>query len=247
MRTNQDGYKHNKLWNKGRTAVLLTLLLMTLCCLGTAAYLRAKSGSNMYAFLVWDMFLAWVPLLISSLIVYVLECKGFKPGWLGAALVGLLCLIWLFFLPNAAYLYTEMLHAFRYFTAQPESPFWYNMDFWYSLTLSLGTAIVGLLLSTCSVRQIENVLYLFVHKYVCWIIISFILLLSSLGVYIGRYNRWNSWDVVSRPEQIITDLLHDFGAVDSMLLEFVILMSVVQGFVYIIVSLMSSRTNQRQH
>lgn len=232
--------KHDRILNKRFIALAFTLLLMTLCCLGIAVYLRAKSGSNMYAFLDWDMFLAWVPFLISTMIALIFRRKAVRPGWMGMMFTGLLGMIWLFFLPNAAYLFTEMLHAFRYFIAQPERAFWFEMDFWYSLTLTFGVAIVGLMLSTCSIRQIEHVLKLFVHRFVCWIIVGFILLLSGLGVYIGRFNRWNSWDIVSRPGQIVIDLMNDFSSASGILVEFVTLMFVIQAFAYVIISLISS-------
>ncbi|MCM3133503.1 DUF1361 domain-containing protein [Paenibacillus polysaccharolyticus] len=237
MRNNQHQYQ---ILNKKCIVLAFTLLLMTLCSLGIAMYLRAKSGSNRYAFLGWDMFLAWVPLIISTMIALIFRSKAVRPGWLSKTLIGVLGLIWLFFLPNAAYLFTEMLHAFRYFIAQPESPFWFDMDFWYSLTLTFGVAIVGLMLSICSIRQIEHVLQLLVHRSVGWIIVGFILLLSGLGVYIGRFNRWNSWDIVSRPGQIVIDLMHDLSSASGLLVEFVTLMFVIQGFAYIIISLISS-------
>ncbi|WP_308722933.1 DUF1361 domain-containing protein [Paenibacillus polysaccharolyticus] len=231
--------KHDRILNNRFIALAFSLLLTTLCCLGIAVYLRAKSGSNMYAFLDWDMFLAWVPFLISTMIALIFRRKAVRPGWMGMTLTGLLGMIWLFFLPNAAYLFTEMLHAFRYFTAQPESAFWFEMDFWYSLTLTFGVAILGLMLSTCSIRQIEHVLQLFVHRFVCWIIVGFILLLSCLGVYIGRFNRWNSWDIVSRPGQVVIDLMNDFSSESGLPVAFVTLMFVIQAFAYVIISLIS--------
>lgn len=231
---------NDQISNKRFIVLAFTLVLMTLCCLCIAMYLRAKSGSNMYAFLDWDIFLAWVPFLISTMIALIFRRKAVRPGWLGMTLTGLLGLSWLFFLPNAAYLFTEMLHGFRYFIAQPESAFWFEMDFWYSLTLTFGVAIVGLMISTCSIRQIEHVLRLFVHRFVCWIIVGFILLLSGVGVYIGRFNRWNSWDIVSRPGQIVIDLMNDLSSASSLLVEFVTLMFVIQVFAYVIISLISS-------
>ncbi|MBB6022068.1 putative membrane protein [Paenibacillus sp. JGP012] len=237
-------HKNDRLLNKRFIAVMFTLLLMTLCCFSTAAYLRAKSDSNMYAFLGWDMFLAWVPLLISSFMAYVSRHMSASPRMNGIALTGLLALVWLFFLPNAAYLFTEMLHTFRYFTAQRGNPFWYSMDFWYSLSLTFGVAITGLLLSTCSIMQIQQILHKCIHRLVCWIIVGGILLLSSLGVYIGRFNRWNSWDIVSRPGKIVMDLVNDLGAEDSILLEFVTLLFVVQAFIYVIISLLNFQSKE---
>ncbi|MDM5276154.1 DUF1361 domain-containing protein [Paenibacillus silvae] len=236
--------KHDRLLNKKFIAVTFTLLLMTVCCLSIAAYLRAKSGSGMYAFLSWDMFLAWIPLLISSLMAYVSRHMFARYRTIGVALTGSLALVWLFFLPNAAYLFTEMLHTFRYFTAQRGNPFWYSMDFWYSLSLTFGVALTGLMLSTCSIMQIQQVLHKCVHRSVCWIIVGGIMLLSSLGVYIGRFNRWNSWDVMSRPGKIVMDLVNDLGAENSILLEFVALLFVVQAFIYVIISLLNFQNKE---
>lgn len=57
---------------------ILTLLMVTLCCLGVAMYLRLKSDTNMYQFLTWDIFLAWVPYIISSCIRYTFNKKVTK-------------------------------------------------------------------------------------------------------------------------------------------------------------------------
>lgn len=71
-----------------------------------------------------------------------------------------------------------------------------------------------------------------------------IMLLSSLGVYIGRFNRWNSWDVMSRPGKIVMDLVNDLGAENSILLEFVALLFVVQAFIYVIISLLNFQNKE---
>ncbi|MFS0868816.1 DUF1361 domain-containing protein [Paenibacillus xylanilyticus] len=219
---------------------IVTLLAATLCCLGVARYLRIQSDTNMYQFLTWDMFLAWVPYIISSCMSYTFNKKAKKMSliWMAPMSVG-----WLFFLPNSAYLFTEILHSFRYFDAQGETRFWINIDFWYNLTLTFAVAILGLLLSTCSIIQIHGVLNKLVNKYINIMVIGAILLLSSLGVYIGRFNRWNSWDVLSRPWQIVKDLVNDIIVGNSIVIEFVAIVFAIQIFAYVIVSLLTARSS----
>jgi uncharacterized membrane protein len=220
---------------------ILTLLVVTLCCLGVAMYLRIKSDANMYQFLAWDMFLAWIPYIISSCIRYIFNKKLTKMSliWMVPMSAG-----WLFFLPNSAYLFTEILHSFRYFNAQEGTQFWSNIDFWYNLTLTFAVAILGLLLSTCSIIQIHGVLNKLFSKYINMMVIGVILMLSSLGVYIGRFNRWNSWDMLSRPWQIVMDIMHDLVARNNMVIEFVAIVFLIQIFAYVIVSLLTASSRK---
>jgi len=220
--------------------LIFTLLVATLCCLGVVMYLRAQTDTNMYRFLSWDMFLAWVPFIISSCIRYIFNKKLTTTSMI---CMGLMCGVWLFFLPNAAYLFTEILHSFRYFDAQGEVRFWVNIDFWYGLTLTFAVAIIGLLLSTCSIIQIHCMLNKLINKYISMMVVGVILLLSSIGVYIGRFNRWNSWDVLSRPRKIFVDLVNDFNAANSIMVEFVAIVFTVQLFGYVIVSLLTARSS----
>ncbi|APO47248.1 hypothetical protein BS614_26490 [Paenibacillus xylanexedens] len=219
--------------------LIVTLLVATLCSLGVVMYLRAQTDTNMYRFLSWDMFLAWVPFIISSCIRYIFNKKLTTTSMI---CMGLMCGVWLFFLPNAAYLFTEILHSFRYFDAQGEVRFWVNIDFWYGLTLTFAVAIIGLLLSTCSIIQIHGMLNKLINKYISMMVVGVILLLSSIGVYIGRFNRWNSWDVLSRPGKIFVDLVNDFNAANSIMVEFVAIVFTVQLFGYVIVSLLTARS-----
>ncbi|WP_440111718.1 DUF1361 domain-containing protein [Paenibacillus sp. QZ-Y1] len=224
---------------------VVTLVVATLCCLGMAMYLRAKTGANMYQFLSWDIFLAWVPFIISSCIRYISNKKVTKTS---VIFMGLMCAGWLFFLPNSAYLFTEILHSFRYFDAQEGSKFWVHIDFWYHLTLTFAVAILGLLLSFCSIVQIHGMLNKLVNKYISMMVVGIILLLSSIGVYIGRFNRWNSWDILSRPGKIFMDLVNDFNAANSIMLEFVVIIFTVQVFGYVILSLLTARSgNETLH
>ena len=74
------------------------------------------------------------------------------------------------------------------------------------------------------------------------VFVGVILLLSSLGVYIGRFNRWNSWDVLSKPGQIIMDIVNDFTVGNSIVIEFVAIVFAIQLFAYVVVFLLTARS-----
>ncbi|MGC5774174.1 DUF1361 domain-containing protein [Paenibacillus pabuli] len=216
------------------------LIVATIGCLLVAVYLRTKTNTNMYQYLTWDMFLAWVPFIISSTIRYVSNKKLTR---LSIAFIGVMCGGWLFFLPNSAYLFTEILHAFRYFNPQGESKFWVHIDFWYSLTLTFVVAIVGLVLSICSIHQIHRLLNKRLSRFSSMLVVGVILLLSSVGVYIGRFNRWNSWDVLRQPGLILKDIMTDLSAGNSILIEFVAMVFVIQVLGYITLRILMGKSS----
>ncbi|PIH58513.1 DUF1361 domain-containing protein [Paenibacillus sp. LK1] len=234
----------NEEMNNNKNTIYLkmssVLIVATIGCLLVAVYLRTKSNTNMYQFLTWDIFLAWVPFIISSTISYISNKKLTRSS---IALVGVMCAGWLFFLPNSAYLFTEILHAFRYFDPQGETKFWVNIDFWYSLSLTFVLAILGLLLSICSIHQIHKLLNKRLNPFSGMVVVGVVLLLSSLGVYIGRFNRWNSWDVLKQPGLILKDIMTDLNAGNSILVEFVAMVFVIQVLGYITLRILMGKSN----
>lgn len=223
--------------------LISVLVLATLSCLGLAQYLRVQSDKNMFNFLSWDVFLAWVPFILSTIIRYISSKKITKPSLVG---IGLLSVVWLFFLPNSAYLFTEILHSFRYLDAQGEARFWFRMDFWYSLTVTFGVAIIGLFLSICSIHQVHRMLNRMMSRLSSMLVVGVIILLSSLGVYIGRFNRWNSWDLLSQPKQILRDLMMDISSGRGLLVEFVAILFTIQVFGYVIIGLLTARSSKQE-
>lgn len=223
--------------------LISVLVLATLCCLGLAQYLRVQSDKNMFNFLSWDVFLAWVPFILSTTIRYISSKKITKPSLIG---IGLLSVVWLFFLPNSAYLFTEILHTFRYLDEQAEARFWFQMDFWYSLTVTFGVAIIGLFLSICSIQQVHQMINGMMSRLSSMLIVGVVILLSSLGVYIGRFNRWNSWDLLSQPEQILRDLMTDISSGRGLLVEFVAILFLIQVFGYVIIGLLTARSSKQE-
>jgi uncharacterized membrane protein len=142
-----------------------------------------------YLFLIWNLFLAGVPLLISQILVRQNSVNRL-------ALAGILY-IWLLFLPNAPYIVTDLVHLYQ------RSP----VPFWYDMLLVLLSAINGLIMGFISIRQTEVVIKKHVRILNLNLFRVMVILAMSYGVYVGRYLRFNSWDAFIRPVEVARGML----------------------------------------
>lgn len=149
------------------------------------------SRSWTYQFLVWNLFLAWVP-YACSLWMAVLH-EHHPRGWWYLILPGLL---WLIFLPNAPYLITDLWHL-------DERP---PVSMWYDIGLLATFAWTGCFLAIASLRSVQRVVHAFLGWVASWLFVAGALMLSGLGIYLGRFLRWNSWDLVTQPRSILADV-----------------------------------------
>jgi uncharacterized membrane protein len=116
-------------------------------------------------------------------------------------LLSLLIITWILFFPNSPYIITDLFHL----GMSNKAPLWFD------LVLILSYAGTGLLLGFISLIDMEKILSSFFSKgKIVLIIISF-LFLSGFGVYIGRFLRWNSWDVINNPVPLLSDIIHRFA------------------------------------
>ncbi|WP_438350054.1 DUF1361 domain-containing protein [Paenibacillus sp. FA6] len=191
---------------QGNIIILGLLLISTIGCLSLAEYIRGYTQRNIYLFLNWDMFLAWVPIGFTLLmnIVYVYVNKNRTWRWILIISIGV---AWLFFYPNSAYLITDMLHPFVHYKPEPGTRFTHDIEFWYHLILFFSSAIIGLFLSIYSLFMVQGLVRRTFGRITGWMFTVIILLLSSFGIYIGRFVRWNSWDVFLNPYVIYRDTI----------------------------------------
>lgn len=155
------------------------------------------SGQLHYLFLVWNIFLAWVPFFISGLFNRI----NIKSKWLQ---LFIFC-CWLAFFPNALYIITDLVHL-ELKTTVPK---------WFDAILLFSSSIVGLIMAFISLYRVEKYLYKFFPDKVVTCLILVIMFLGSFGVYLGRFLRWNSWDIISNPFQLIGSIgYHVISPVD---------------------------------
>jgi len=115
--------------------------------------------------------------------------------------VALLIASWLLFFPNAPYILTDLFHLQYRSTSR---------TIWFDLIEILSFAWAGLLFGLLSLMDIEYLLLLkFKTKITSFIIITF-LFMSGFGIYLGRFLRWNSWDIISNPIGLFNDIAERF-------------------------------------
>lgn len=185
----------------------IVLFIMTMIGMKIVSETRLP-GMNRppYLFLIWNTFLAWIPAILAILLdgISLIKSKGTR--MISSITFGI---IWLLFYPNAAYLITDMLHPFiRYPT--DKSRFWLEMPFWDHLLILFYVALLGLILGIISLASLHILVERRYGKVVGWSFAIMVLGLSSFGVYLGRFLRWNSWDVIHRPFGLLEETVNYF-------------------------------------
>ncbi len=151
------------------------------------------SGNGSYLFMIWNLFLAWIPYIISTGFTGI---KGRKK-----LIQFLVFMCWLLFFPNALYIVTDIIHL-----AQTQA-----VPLWYDAVLLFSSSLTGLVLAFASVINTEKYLCtIFSKKFITPIIIV-LLFAGSFGVYLGRFERWNSWDVLHNPLSLGLDIVTRFA------------------------------------
>lgn len=137
-----------------------------------------------YGFLVWNLCLAWLPLIFAMLARERYRADA-RCDWRFASLAG----AWLLFFPNAPYIFTDLIHLI----------YGQYRHFWVDLTLVLICALTGFVLGFISLYLMQSVVRRMYGQVASWVFIFLVAGLSGFGIYLGRFLRLNSWDVVAKP------------------------------------------------
>jgi len=174
--------------NKNRQTVLLKMLIIF--CLAFSILRLVFTGSAFYFFLIWNLFLAYIPWAVSK---YALKrFISLRPK----TIIPFLLLIWLLFFPNTLYILTDLFHLGQT-TAMP---------MWFDLILILSFAWTGLVFGFFSLWNIEKIVANYLSPKATAFVSYSLLFIGSFGVYIGRYLRWNSWDLFINPIKLFSSL-----------------------------------------
>ncbi len=189
------------------------IYLFTAFCTSLLIYRIYKSEGFSFIFLAWNLFLAFIPWWISNYLK--------KKERLGFVHIPLLVL-WLLFLPNSPYILTDLFHL------RPREYF----PLWYDLVLVLSFALIGMMVFLKSLKDMFGMLQKYIKPVYLAIIIPFIFWLISFGLYLGRYLRFNSWNVINHPFQLMRQ---SFGILfEKDTIAFTFIFSIFLAFLYYI-------------
>lgn len=152
------------------------------------------SDSFLHKYMMWNLFLAWIPFLCALWMASMYRRRA--SAWLYL----LPFLVWLLFFPNAAYLITDLYNLDEF----PPVPYWYDIGFFVTM------AWTGLLLAVASLQIVQRMVKQSFGMIWSWIVVLVVVGLNGVGIYLGRFLRWNSWDVVTDPLAVIQDAITPF-------------------------------------
>lgn len=218
---------------KYRLALFGLLATSSLVSIGLYIARAASSDSGRYNFLVWNLFLAWIPFGFA----WIAYSSTHLPKGIKVLLIGVCAALWLIFLPNAPYILTDFQHLTR---PNSEAPVWYDviMLLWFSWN--------GLLLGIISLYFMQKVVAHWLGNIFSWAFVVSVTILSSLGVYVGRFLRWNSWDVMIDPFSMPSQFLHTAIRSQERTLIFPFLFALFFLFVYVTLFVFGRLINEQE-
>ncbi len=174
-----------------RNQFLLALALSTFVALGLFVVRALRNGNSDHSYLLWNLALAWLPLLLALRLRQELRTKL----WSSWTTLGL-SLAWLFFLPNSFYMISDIIHL------QHAG----SVDILFDAVMFAAFVCLGLVLGFSSLYLVHIELKKRLSSDVAASLIGGIIFLSSFAIYIGRDLRWNSWDVLTNPHGLLFDV-----------------------------------------
>lgn len=220
--------------HKNIILIFLVLVAASAISLFLASIRMSRSDSVRYGFLLWNLMLAWIPFLFAAL-AYALANVRKRILYL---LVFASAAAWLIFFPNAPYILTDFQHLKQTTDGIP---------IWYDVILIVWFAWTGLLLGIVSLYLMQEIITRMLGKSVSWLFVIAVTVLSSFGVYVGRFMRWNSWDAWHHPIPLMMDIWdqirHPLANKDTFI--FTIIFSMLFLFVYVTVTLVGNLTGER--
>jgi uncharacterized membrane protein len=192
-------------------------------CIALVVARVAYSDSGRHLGLIWNLFLAWIPFILS----YLAHAISWRQITL-FILIPFISMLWLLFFPNAPYMLTDLQDLARQGFGATGAPLWYDVIIvvWCSWT--------GMLLGVISLYLMQDIVLRTFGRATAWIFVFVITPLSSFGIYIGRFVRLNSWDILQDPAETAMDILGLVIDPSKRLAAFTLLYTVFFLFVYLL-------------
>lgn len=179
-------------------------------------------NKNIYFWYIWNVFLAIIPLILSFVLA-----KFYREKRSGV-LISIIFIAWLLFLPNAFYVLTDFIHISDlsfYFSAeyaQNNTNYILNIRPWYELVITSLAFIISLICGVFSLLKMAQIVRRITEKINYHMFIVVISALCGFGIYIGRFLRFNSWDIFN-PFNLVVEIIE---SLNMFALEFTFLMTV---------------------
>jgi len=116
-----------------------------------------------------------------------------------------LFLVWLAFYPNAPYVFTDFIHVVRRANLGAVALPWLSQAdlLWYDIVMHAAFAFVCHYIGLVSMYIMHGAMRTMFGKVAGWSMMVPAILLSGFGIHIGRFSRFDSWDLVMQPVQTV--------------------------------------------
>ena len=199
----------------------LGLFFMSIICGLMVLVKYVLVGSGVYFYLIWNLFLSWIPYGISLIMDTICHSKRMTRKGL---LLFILGAVWLLFYPNAPYMITDFIHL------QQHGGFL----IWYDLAVFTLFIWTSFLLGYMSIYLVFRMISTKFNPFWGGIFVFIVLYISSYAIYLGRFMRWNSWDILANPIALLISMLQNLNyqsVIFSIL--FGTILTLIYGFLYI--------------
>jgi uncharacterized membrane protein len=221
--------------HKYKFGIFVLLLAASAVSVALALFRMTRSDSLNYRFLVWNLILAWIPFLFAA-IAYASAITR-KP--IMYIVIAGCAIAWLIFFPNAPYILTDFQHLT---IADSRVPVWFDV------ILLIWFAWTGLLLGIISLYLMQEIVNRWFNTAAGWLFAIVVIGLSSFGIYLGRFGRWNSWDLWQNPIAVLRDVYdvvrHPRANISTV--GFTLIFTLFFIFIYIAFLFFGRLTSERQ-
>lgn len=213
---------------------IAVFVLLNLACLIVVVLVAARvaySDTGRHTGLVWNLFLAWIPFMLA----YFAHMVSWRRSTL-YFVIPVIAFLWLIFYPNAPYMLTDL---------QDLSRRSFDAPLWYDVIIVVWASWTGMLLGVISLYLMQDIMIRTFGRVPGWIFVLVISALSSFGVYIGRFVRLNSWDILQNPTEVAQEILGVVIAPSMRLAAFTVLYTIFFLFVFLLLYSFSHMLHER--
>ena len=206
--------------NRYSIAVFVLLNAACLICIMLVVARIAYSDTGRHTGLVWNLFLAWIPFMLA----YFAHLVSWRRATL-YLIIPLIAFLWLIFFPNAPYMLTDL---------QDLSRRTFDAPLWYDVIIVVWCSWTGMMLGIISLYLMQDIIMRTFGRTAGWVFVFAISALSSFGIYIGRFVRLNSWDIIQNPGEAAQEILGIVIDPSMRLAAFTILYTIFFLFVFLL-------------
>jgi uncharacterized membrane protein len=192
--------------NRNKNNLIILSLILAWASAGCAAMVLTRwilTQRLTHRYLLWNLFLAWTPYLIALFLVIARRIKRRGPRRI---LIGGIGLMWLVFYPNSPYIFTDLIHVINRSWLTTGAAEWLTPDslLWYDVILTMMFSFTGHFIGLISLSIVHETVRQAWNRAVGWTVCMAAIFLSGMGIYIGRFVRINSWDLLKEPIETLS-------------------------------------------